>query len=662
LINLTIYGIKFEMKERFYTLKRNAYGRATILFLVCLIPFTIARALIYATNHADFSVLSVAEIISTFVVGLRFDASIVIMAVGLPLILMLLPFNFCHRRLWQGTWGWTIYLMLVTLIFLIIVDMVYFSVVHRHAGPEVSALGGDISTVIHMALYDYPWALAAFAVATVVGVRLWRPLLVPVPTPPEKSWLRLVSLFPLLFVIAFIGRGGLQYKPLSVSDAFFIDSAAAGYLALNGPFSIAHAFEAEKPVVKDFMPASEAARVTQDWLRSSGEQFNDPAFPLMRVSAGDSSQRPPNIVVLLLESWDATNVDAMRAALGKPTRGVTPNFDALAREGRLYTNFYAVGQRSIEGIAGLVAGIPTTPGMPQMGSGLEQNRLSFLGELAKAQGYRTIFLQSSKRGSFHVDAIAARAGFETYLGAEDIPELHTDKTQDSGWGAWDHSTLQAAHQLFSEAQKPFLGFIFTSSTHTPYAVPTERWKKFRGGDEGLDMFLNTLNYADWALGELIAAAKQAGYYDNTIFVLTGDHVSHFVDASEQLPNRYRVPLLLVGPGISPGIDHTVGGHLDIIPTIIDAAGWRTTYAVLGRSMLDDDRPQERAAFSVRASIVDWIAADGWMSHNLHQRLGMSPALTPARADAMERQLAATFQIISRALVENRVTNSKAGDI
>ena len=101
------------MKERLYTLKLNAYGRVTILFVVCLIPFTIARALIYATHHADFATLSMLEIISTFIVGLRFDASIVVMAVGLPLLLLLLPFKFCHRRLWQGMWGWVIYLMLL---------------------------------------------------------------------------------------------------------------------------------------------------------------------------------------------------------------------------------------------------------------------------------------------------------------------------------------------------------------------------------------------------------------------------------------------------------------------------------------------------------------------------------------------------------------------
>ena len=175
------------MKERFCALKNNAYGRLAILFIVCLIPFTVARALIYIINHPDFAVLSAGQVISAFIVGLRFDASIMAMVVGLPLLLMLLPFGLCHRRFWQGICGWVTYIMLVAMVFLIVADMFYFSLVHRHAGPEVSVLGGDIATMIQMAIADFPLELTLFAIAAAVGAWWWRPLLVGTPTPPTKS-------------------------------------------------------------------------------------------------------------------------------------------------------------------------------------------------------------------------------------------------------------------------------------------------------------------------------------------------------------------------------------------------------------------------------------------------------------------------------------------
>jgi len=543
--------------------------------------------------------------------------------------------------------------MLVLLIFMLAADLFYFEVVRRHAGPEVSALAADIPSMIYLAVHDFPWGLTVFIIAAIGGAYIWRTLIFPLPTPPAYITRRLAGIVVLMTLLVFIGRGGLQYKPLSVADAFISDSPATGYLVLNGPFSLAHAMENEKPLVKDFMSTADATRITQAWLGGQNTHFIDAHYPLLRNATNIPRSSPPNIVVLLLESWDASNVDAMRVAAGKSSRGVTPNFDRLARQGRLYTNFFAVGQRSIEGIAGMLAGMPTTPGMPPLGLGMEQNRLSFLGELAKSQAYRTVFLQSSNRGSFHVDAIAKRAGFDTYLGSEDIPELHLDKRVNAGWGTWDHNTLQAANDLFQNSKTPFLGFIFTSSTHTPYATPTEQWRKFNSQTEH-DKFLNTLYYSDWALGEFIAAAQRAGYFENTLFVLTGDHVSAFVEDSEQTPNRYRIPLLIVGPGITPGVDTRVGGHLDILPTVVDAAGWSAHYAVLGRSLLDDTRMQDRTAFSVRATLVDWIAHDGWMTHDLNKRLGVAPELPAARAVQMEQQLTAVFQIVSHALVENRV--------
>ena len=624
------------------------------MFFLAIAPMLVARFVFYITFHDEFAQLSPQEVISAFIVGLRFDVSIAATVVGLPLLCMLLPSKFCCGPRWQGLWMWTVYIAIVVMVFLIAVDMYYFAAVHRHAGPEVSALAADVSAVVYMVVSDFPIALTTFAVAAVLGAWGWRVLTAITPQAPATLWPRWCGIFVFLVVAVLAGRGGLQYKPLSVADSFFNNSYAAGYLALNGPFSLIHSLERDKPVVAEFMRSEEAVALTREWLRAPGDEFPDPNLPIYRYSVGNAHIQQPNIVILLLESWDASNVDAMRLAQGKPLRGITPNFDALAREGRLYTNFYAVGQRSIEGIAALVAGVPTTPGMPSMGEGLEQNRLSFLGELAKALGYRTIMLQSSNRGSFYVDAIASRAGFEIYEGAEDMPELHADKQQNAAWGTWDHNTLQEANRLFSEAKKPFLGFVFTSSTHTPFAVPTERWRKFSENSEK-EKFFNTMYYSDWALGEFFAAAKKAGYYDNTIFVLTGDHVSHFVDDNEYLPNRYRVPLLLVGPGIEIGKDDRVGGHLDVIPTLIDAAGWRTHYAALGRSLLDNSRPEMRAVLAVRSPLVDWITADGWLGHDLRQRVGTSPNLTSLHADAMEKNLTAAFQIMSKALVENRIS-------
>jgi len=460
-------------------------------------------------------------------------------------------------------------------------------------------------------------------------------------------------MLPLIFLLLLIaGRGGYTGKPMGVGEAFFSDSLAQGYLTMNGAFAISHALIEKQPPVKSFMPQAQAEALVQAQLASPNAHFTNPEYPLARIVSGDASKKKPNVVVLMLESWGALHIDAVRREMKLPPLGATPNFDQLAKQGRLYTHFYANGQRSIQGAAAILASQPTLPSMPLLGLGMEQNRLSFMGELAQSQNYQTIFLQSSDHGSFHFDSIATRAGFKEYRGAEEIPNVHEHPKQAKTWGTWDHNTFQEANKLFASSQKPFLGFIFTSTTHTPWIIPDARWNKYTS-DSDRDKFLNTLLYTDWALGQLIDAAKRDGYFDDTIFIITADHANEFVERSEHVPNQFHIPLLIVGPGVKTDIDERTGSQVDIIPTLIDLCGWSTSYAGLGRSLMDDTRKEERAAFTVRGDVMDWISNDEWVSHNLDKRFGSSSSLTEERTDEMERRLLATYQTTIQLQLNNR---------
>lgn len=656
------------MKILFSALRAHPYGRIAILLLLFLLPATLIRLALYLGYHGDFSGLSAMQVLAALLVGLRFDFSMAVLTIGIPLLLMLLPFRWSHHVFWQLLWGWLIYLTLLIFICMMVIDAIYFGYVHRHVGSEINTLSADMDSMVSIALNQYRGALLLFAASGLLGAWFWRNVIAPIPTPPRRPWLRL-AILPMAFLLMLIaGRGGVSGKPISVGEAFFSDSLAQGYLALNGAFAMSRALIETPPPLKTFMPKEHAIALTQRHLADDASAFPNKDYPIFQRSlsplpqAGDGgkesrrnvrSNQKPNVVVLMLESWGALHIDAMRQQMGLPALGATPNFDALAKQGRLYTRFYANGQRSIQGAAAILSSQPTFPSMPFLGEGLEQNRQSFMGELARAQGYETFFLQSSDRGSLRFDAIAARAGFSTYRGAQDMPNLHEKPKTASTWGTWDHNTFQEAHRLFAGAHKPFLGFIFTSTTHVPWIVPDERWHKYTDNTDQ-DAFLNSLLYADWALGQFIAAAKKAGYYDNTIFIITADHANEFVDHVEYVPNLFHVPLLIVGPGIKSGLDERVGSQFDILPTIINLAGWSSAYAGLGRSLLDEARTEARASLSVRGDVLDWITPNGWVSHDLTRRVGSSSRLAPAVIDSMEQNLLAVYQTTSQIQVSNRI--------
>ena len=633
---------------------KNAYSRMLLIFLACMAPFTLMRLALFVIYHDDFSSLGALEVIESFAAGLRFDVSMVAMVIGLPLLVMLmLPFRWSHHVYWQRLWGWFIFITLLLMIFMMAADTIYFGVVHRHVGAEIGTISSDMASMSMLALSQYSGALFLFGLVAVTGALFWRFLTHHIPAAPNRIWMRLVSILVGLLLLVILGRGGIAGKPISVGEAFFSNTLSQGYLALNGAFAIARALNDSAPPPKVFMPQAEAIERTHNYLVGKGAPFYNRNFPLYRQARAASQTSKPNVVVIMLESWGAIHIDALRKQMNLPPLGVTPNFDRLAQNGRLYTHFYANGQRSIQGAAAVLAGLPTLPGMPFLGEGLEQNQQSFLGELAQSQGYKTFFLQSSDRGSLRFDAIAARAGFSTYLANEDIPELHEHKKAASTWGTWDHNTLQEANKRFAAARKPFLGYIFTSTSHIPWLIPDDRWKKYTSGSN-IDKALNAIYYTDWALGEFIAAAKQAGYYDNTIFVLLADHTSEFVEDVANVPNLFHIPLLIAGPGIKGGIDERIGSQFDILPTLVDMGGWATDYDGLGRSLMDRTRINERAALSVRDNVITWITAKGWVSHDLTRRVGASAGLAAKDLDDMEQNLLAMYQATSRLQLDNQI--------
>lgn len=423
------------------TPQQNVYSRIALIAGIFLAVFFLGRLALFTIYHASFTELSFGQIIFSFLHGVRFDASIMVTFIGIPFLLMSLPHRWAASTLWQGLLSWLMYLVLVAFVFMMIGDMIYFGYVQRHAGPEITLLSSDMELMLDMLLNEYRVALIQFVVVVASGALLWRRLFRKAIATPAKVLPRYGMVVLMFLAIIIVGRGGLQYKPARIADAFINGSTASGYLSLNGPFAVFHSARGTRPVTKAFMPQDTAIGLLRKQITRPTEKYIDVDYPLLRTSAAThrTTNNKPNIVIFLLESWDAIHLDYFRKQGSLAPYSVTPNFDAMLEKGRLFTNFYAAGMRSMDGIAGILAAIPTLPGMPYIGTGMAQNRLSYLAEFAKEHAYHTLFFQSSNRGSFRLDSVAAKAGFETYLGAEDIPPAHKNAPQKKHGG---YGTIQ----------------------------------------------------------------------------------------------------------------------------------------------------------------------------------------------------------------------------
>lgn len=633
----------------------RSYSRPLLILVVNLVVFTLARVALLIVNRSDFSSLSASQVAGSFFRGLHFDTSIIFMILGLPFLCMILPFGWARGRLWQGIWGWFCFAALMVFILALAGDVIYFGYVHRHVGPEVTYVREIVDQVAFSAIKDYLWPVLGFLAAAAGFAWLWRRLLRHQPNSSTHFRWRIAIVLLAVPVLFYAQRGTIHGKRLKIIDAFAESSTPAAYLALNGPFSIFHSLDYSKPLKVDFYPLPEAVRTTQELLFAPGEIAADPEYPLLRGRPGRAGAKP-NVVVVMVESWDAWYVDVIRKELGLPPLGITPCFDALCREGVLYPRFYANGQKSMDGMSSILCGFPKLPRSPYIGRGLEQSRLSYYAQSGLKEGYSTLFVQGSKRDSFRCDTIAAVGGFQVYRGAEDIPRV----SECAGPGLvdshipWDHDMFAEASRLFAASPKPFAGFLFTASTHPPYAWLDERFQKFPPGTQQ-NRYMNSIFYFDWALGQLFEAARKAGYYENTIFIVTADHLSGGAGVRmDDLSTLHHVPCLIIAPGLAPGVDRRVGSQVDLLPTIIELAGWSQPHATLGRSLLDPSAGPERGAICIQGDVVVRIEADGWVAHNLERRVGGQSAGGEAKLQAMERRLLSVVESAATLHRQNRL--------
>jgi phosphoglycerol transferase MdoB-like AlkP superfamily enzyme len=368
------------------------------------------------------------------------------------------------------------------------------------------------------------------------------------------------------------------------------------------------------------MPLEAAVAQVKHTLSSPAISFSeDPIYPLMR-SYTKIEKKTYNIVIIMFESFSAGYVDSFSGN----NYGVTPNFDNYANKGLKFTNFYANGQRSLTGITAMMAGITRPHGMPPLGEGLELSKLSYLGRLAAQNGYDTLAIQSSRRGSFKIDAIMNLAGFKQFYGAEDIPKTG-DEIGAPNFGVYDGDMFRFMHKKINALKEPFISFAFTATTHAPYFSPGKKWEKYPQDPASRNGFLNTVSYVDTMLGEFMQAAAEEPWFDNTMFIFTADHVLG-IDARREKMNDekvreftalddFHIPLVIYAPKIfaSKTIDR-VGSQADILPTIIHLLGWPNQFASLSNSLLDEE-VQERFAFLRVGSIIGIITEKGMLKYN-----------------------------------------------
>lgn len=295
----------------------------------------------------------------------------------------------------------------------------------------------------------------------------------------------------------------------------------------------------------------------------------------------DSSKVRPNIVLILVEGLGRafTNKGAL---LGN----FTPFLDSLSGQSLYWENFLSEGGRTFAVLPSVLGSLPFNKnGFNELADQMPPH-ISLI-NIMKSNGYKTSFYYG---GDAHFDFM------DTYLRKNHIDAVNDIKTFPGNyqkmpasaagfsWGYGDKELFRRFLETSQSVTTPFFSVILTVSTHSPFLINDQATylQKFeqRLADLRLDETQKTeaRNYKDQyasilfmndAIAGLINNYKKRPDFNNTVFMITGDHRMPEIPMSSKI-DRYHVPFIIYSPRLKRAQTFSsVSTHFDIMPSIVN---------------------------------------------------------------------------------------------
>lgn len=335
--------------------------------------------------------------------------------------------------------------------------------------------------------------------------------------------------------------------------------------------------------------------------------------------------RKQNIVIILMDTLRADHLGAYGYA-----RETSPEIDAIARRGTVFSTVYSVSNWTNPAIKSMFTGfLPLA--VTREARHKEAIRIPLpaqvhtFAELVRSAGYRTAALVDHP-------GINPSGGYDQ--GFEHYAMLYKEGAGERG--AWGKSDIDYVADQFVERideyrNDPFLVYLHVVYPHRPYRAPSpyqglfgpDTYAGFRRRER--ERLLNAYDAEIRRTDDLVGKVKQAlasrNLLEDTWIILTSDHGEGFWEhgfaehGNVFYDEAIRVPLII---GLPKGHEELAGrvdtpvSNMDIFATILEIAGIPLPKETTGLSLLRDDLRAEsnapRALFS-----------QGAHSHDIHAR-------------------------------------------
>jgi arylsulfatase A-like enzyme/Flp pilus assembly protein TadD len=277
-------------------------------------------------------------------------------------------------------------------------------------------------------------------------------------------------------------------------------------------------------------------------------------------------REPRHLVIVTIDTLRADRI----GAYGNPNVA-TPNIDRIAQQGAMAMHGAVHVPLTRPSHVSLFTGLyPSEHGIRDNVSPPLAKDVPVLAEILKQRGFRTAAFVSSIVLS---KQSGLARGFDVYsdkfdIGEDDARFLNTIQKRGDG------TTAEAIAWLRDGGTERRFAWVHLYDPHDPYEPPEPYASRYAGRP-----YDGEVAWSDELVGRLDTALAEAGLRDDTLLIVTSDHGEGLDEHGEAVHGFFvyettmRVPLVLRGPGVTPGTRvNTVARTIDVVPTVMDLIG------------------------------------------------------------------------------------------
>lgn len=412
-------------------------------------------------------------------------------------------------------------------------------------------------------------------------------------------------------------------------------------------------------------PKKENLLVTKVFIEPNYPFLHQNNYPDVLGPYFDQFDTIPDIVFVIVEGLGKA-YSGESAYLGS----YTPFLDSLADHSLYWKNGLSTTGRTFGVLVGTFGSLPfANKGFMEQSPDFPKHLTLF--SVLKHNGYFTNYhigadINFDNVGSFleyqKVDRILGLTSFDT-----DFEQ--TPSSSGFSWGYPDKALFEnGMRHIPRNPNIPQLSVFQTQTSHDPFIIPDEQKYfdmleehlkyKIRPSAVGKENILRyrsmyaSILYVDDAIREFFAAYRTMPKYENTIFVITGDHRLPEIPLASSL-DRYHVPIMIYSEKLNrPKRMHGVTSHFEITPTLLSFLGEHFPIdlpnSVAWKGYVMDTSATFQSNISNplmrnKNQLVDYLSGEYVLSDNQLFQLGDNMGMEPSSDITMKEKLIRDFE-------------------